>query len=73
MKSNLEGMTTLDCFSLFRERVVFIYRQAWCDLRTLSVQKSKSKSMHYLFFAYTLMSDCLYLLVTDVLLLLSFY
>ena len=31
------------------------------------------KSMRYIFFAYTLMSDCLYLIVTDVLLLLSFY
>ncbi|CAL8352794.1 unnamed protein product [Lota lota] len=31
------------------------------------------KSMRYIFFAYTLMSDCLYLMGTDVLLLLSFY
>ncbi|XP_059931981.1 odorant receptor 131-2-like [Gadus macrocephalus] len=51
---------------------IFLYLN--CLLLTTFFKKDVFRSsMRYIFFAYTLMSDCLYLMVTDVLLLLSFY
>ena len=52
--------------------IIFLYLN--CLLLTTFFKKDVFRtSMRYIFFAYTLMSDCLYLLVTNVLLLLSFY
>ncbi|KAK0147321.1 Odorant receptor 131-2 [Merluccius polli] len=51
---------------------IFLYLN--CLLLTTFFKKEIfRRSMRYIFFAYTLMSDCLYLLVTNVMLILSFF
>ncbi|XP_056466412.1 odorant receptor 131-2-like [Gadus chalcogrammus] len=51
--------------------IIFLYLNGLL-LTTFFKKEVFRSSMRYIFFAYTLMSDCLYLMVTDVLLLFSY-
>jgi len=80
MAYNNSTLSDVASFSLKKKKVIFvqslliIFLYLNCVLLTTFFKKEIfRRSMRYIFFAFTLMSDCLYLLMSNVMLVLSFF
>ncbi|KAK0147325.1 Odorant receptor 131-2 [Merluccius polli] len=73
-KSTGKGLRTINHKVIVVQILITIFLYLNCLLLTSFFKKEIfRRSMRYIFFVFTLMSDCLYLLVTNVLLILSFF